>query len=77
METERKSSHWPPRWLSILAIVLIVIGASLMDQAGRTQSALWWTISGILTGAGLILAVVYLILLEAPDWWRGLIHSRH
>ncbi len=77
MAIEHRSSHQPPRWLIVAAIILIVIGASLMDQAGRTQSDFWWTISGIFSGAGFILAVVYLVFLEGPSWWRGLNRPRH
>ncbi|MCL4544077.1 MAG: hypothetical protein M1118_05685 [Chloroflexi bacterium] len=69
MQEEPQGSR-PPKWLSIIAVVLIVIGASLMDQAGRTQSTLWWTVSGIFAGVGLVLAVVYLVLLEGLSWFR-------
>lgn len=54
----------PSRKLLIAGIVLIVIGAGLMDQAGRTQSALWWNVSGAFALAGFLVSVVSLFIAE-------------
>ena len=60
------------RWLLILGIISIVLGAGLMDEAGRTQQALWWNISGAFAFLGFALAALYLILQEGPGFLAGL-----
>lgn len=52
------------RGLLIVGIVLIVIGAGLMDEAGRTHAALWWNISGAFAFAGFLLSVISLFIAE-------------
>ena len=52
------------RWILWLGVLLVVIGASLMDVAGRTQLALWWDISGISALVGFLLAGLYLAMTE-------------
>jgi|GEM_PF-5417395 uncharacterized membrane protein YccC len=52
------------RGLLIAGIVLIVIGAGLMDQAGRSHEDLWWNISGAFAFAGFLLSVVSLFMAE-------------
>jgi hypothetical protein len=56
----------PPKLLLVVGITLVVAGAGFMDQAGRTQSALWWDVSGVCAFLGFVLALIYLIRLEGP-----------
>lgn len=57
------------RWLLFAGIACIVIGAGLMDQAGRTQLAMWWNISGGFAFLGVVLTAVYLLLQEGPTFF--------
>ena len=52
------------RWVLWLGVLLVVLGAGLMDVAGRTQLAVWWNISGISALAGFVLAGLYLFMTE-------------
>ena len=54
------------RWLLFLGLALVVVGAALMDVAGRSRSALWWDVSGAFAFAGLLVGVIYLLLSEGP-----------
>ena len=52
------------RWLLWLGVVLVVVGAALMDVAGRTRLAIWWDVSGACALAGFLLAGYYLVVTE-------------
>lgn len=52
------------RHLLIAGIVLIVIGAGTMDQAGRSHADLWWNVSGAFAFAGFLLSAVSLFVAE-------------
>jgi hypothetical protein len=52
------------RALLIAGIVLIVIGAGVMDQAGRSHEEFWWNVSGFFAFAGFLLSVISLFLAE-------------
>ena len=52
------------RGLLIAGIVLVVIGAGLMDQAGRSHEDLWWNISGAFAFVGFLLSVISLFVAE-------------
>lgn len=54
----------------VAGVVFIVIGAGLMDQAGRTQAALWWNLSGGFAFVGFLLSVISIALAEG--WTRRL-----
>lgn len=60
------------RWLLFAGIACIVVGAGLMDQAGRTQLAMWWNISGAFAFLGVVLTAVYLLLQEGPTFFATL-----
>lgn len=60
MDTTKKRA----RALLIAGIVLIVIGAGAMDQAGRSHEDLWWNISGAFAFAGFLLSVISLFIAE-------------
>ena len=57
------NKKWSRRLL-IAGVILVVIGAGLMDQAGRTQSAFWWDVSGGVAFAGLVLSALSVVLAE-------------
>jgi hypothetical protein len=52
------------RPLLIGGIVLIVMGAGVMDQAGRSHEELWWNISGAFAFAGFLLSAISLFVAE-------------
>jgi uncharacterized membrane protein YccC len=52
------------RSLLIAGIVLIVIGAGVMDQAGRNHDEFLWDISGAFAFAGFLLSVISLFITE-------------
>lgn len=62
------------RGLLIAGIVLIVIGAGLMDDAGRSHDDLLWNISGGFAFAGFLLSAVSLFIAEGsallPPFFR-------
>ena len=60
MDTVKQRS----RALLIAGIVLIVLGAGTMDQAGRSHQDLWWNISGAFAFVGFLLSVVSLFVAE-------------
>lgn len=60
MDATKKRS----RELLIAGIVLIAIGAGLMDQAGRSHDDLWWNISGAVAFAGFLVSVISLFIAE-------------
>jgi hypothetical protein len=64
---QREQGRARGKALLIAGIALIVVGAGLMDQAGRTQSALWWDLSGVFAFLGFLLSVVSLALTEGWD----------
>jgi uncharacterized membrane protein YccC len=55
------------RALLIAGIVLIVIGAGVMDQAGRSHQDLWWNISGAFAFAGFLVSVLSLFVAEGSS----------
>lgn len=52
------------RALLIAGIVLIVIGAGLMDDAGRSHDDLMWNISGAFAFAGFLVSAISLFIAE-------------
>jgi hypothetical protein len=64
-----KSSTAPGRRLLIAGIVLIAIGAGLMDQAGRSHEDLWWNISGAFAFLGFLVTVLSLLVTEGRQFW--------
>jgi hypothetical protein len=54
----------PSRKLLIAGIVLIVIGAGVMDDAGRTQDALLWNIAGAFAFVGFLVSAISLFIAE-------------
>ena len=67
MDTVQKRA----RGLLVVGIVLIVIGAGVMDQAGRSHEDLWWNISGAFAFAGFLLSVVSLFIAEGSRPFKG------
>lgn len=61
--TDRGSGR---RWLLFLGLALVVVGAALMDVAGRSHDPFWWDVSGGFAFFGLVLSVAYLLLSEGP-----------
>ena len=55
------------RGLLIAGIILIVIGAGVMDQAGRTHQELWWNMAGAFAFAGFLLSAVSLLVAEGSS----------
>lgn len=64
-----KRSNGVSRRLLIAGIVLVAIGAALMDQAGRSHEEVWWNISGAFAFLGFLVTVLSLLIAEGRQFW--------
>ncbi len=55
------------RALLIAGIVLIVIGAGVMDDAGRSHDDLLWNVAGAFAFAGFLVSAISLFIAEGSN----------